>query len=282
MQLDKIAQAARGLLLAGCALFIVITPLRAQDDPAVATVNGETILRSDVMAVVATLPPQYQQQLPQIFPALVERLVDFRLIAKAASGNGLGEDKEVMDRLAKLKQDVVREVYLERQIEARSTDEALRARYDTFVAENPPKAEVRARHILLKEEAEAREVITALDGGADFAELARERSTGPSAAQGGDLGYFAAEQMVPEFSEKAFALESGAYGKDPVQTQFGWHVIKVEDRRDAAPPSFESLEQQMREQVARETVQQVVKDLRVGAEIEILPQPELPAAPAAQ
>ena len=199
MHLQKTAQAVRGLLLAGCTLLAAAAPLGAQDDPAVAKVDGETILRSDVMAVVETLPAQYQAQLQQIFPALVERLVDFRLIAKAANADGLSEDREVVDRLAKLKEDVMREVYLERQISASSSDEALRTRYDAFVAENPPKSEVRARHILLKEEAEARDVITELDGGADFAELAREKSTGPSSSQGGDLGYFKRGQMVKPF-----------------------------------------------------------------------------------
>jgi len=124
-------------------------------------------------------------------------------------------------------------------------------------------------------------VLLLLRDGADFAELAKERSTGPSGPKGGDLGYFTADQMVPEFSEAAAALEPGSYTKEPAKTQFGWHVIKLEDRRTAAPPPFEELEQQLREQVARETLEVVLNDLRDGAEIEIVSQNDAPTGAAA-
>ena len=264
---------------------LTATPGAAQqgdDDPAVARVNGATIYRSEVLEAASALPPEYQAQLATIFPTLVERIVDFHLISKAAESAGLSDDQEVKDRVAALKVDVMREVYLQRQVDSRITETTLRARYDTFVTENPPKQEVRARHILLDDEAAAVEVIAELDKGADFATLASERSNGPSKARGGDLGYFTAEQMVPEFSEQAFALETGKYSSKPVQTQFGWHVIKVEDRRESEPPSFESLEEQLREDMSRETVNDVITDLRETAEIEILPTPDLPGATTAQ
>ncbi|MDJ0610183.1 MAG: peptidylprolyl isomerase [Kiloniellales bacterium] len=264
---------------------LTATPGAAQqgdDDPAVARVNGATIYRSEVLEAASALPPEYQAQLATIFPTLVERIVDFHLISKAAESAGLSDDQEVKDRVAALKVDVMREVYLQRQVDSRITETTLRARYDTFVTENPPKQEVRARHILLDDEAAAVEVIAELDKGADFATLASERSNGPSKARGGDLGYFTAEQMVPEFSQQAFALETGKYSSKPVQTQFGWHVIKVEDRRESEPPSFESLEEQLREDMSRETVNDVITDLRETAEIEILPTPGLPGATTAQ
>ena len=264
---------------------LTATPGAAQqgdDDPAVARVNGATIYRSEVLEAASALPPEYQAQLATIFPTLVERIVDFHLISKAAEKAGLSDDQEVEERVAALKVDVMREVYLQRQVDSRITETTLRARYDTFVTENPPKQEVRARHILLDDEAAAVEVIAELDKGADFATLASERSNGPSKARGGDLGYFTAEQMVPEFSQQAFALETGKYSSKPVQTQFGWHVIKVEDRRESEPPSFESLEGQLREDMSRETVNDVITDLRETAEIEILPTPDLPGATTAQ
>jgi peptidyl-prolyl cis-trans isomerase C len=205
------------------ALILAIVPFCASaqqgDDPLVATVNGEKIYRSEVLETAESLPPQYQQQLDEVFPALVNRLVDFRLLAVAAAG--LAKDEEVLSRLAELEQNIIREVYLERKIDERVTDEALRGRYDKMIAENPAEPEVHARHILLEDEAAAKEVIVALDGGADFAELASERSTGPSGPQGGDLGYFTQEQMVPEFAQVAFAMEAGSYTNEPVQTQFG-------------------------------------------------------------
>lgn len=266
-------------LIAGAALSAALAlawPAAAQDetadqeDPVVATVNGQEIYQSEVILAAQSLPPQYQSQVNALFPLLVERLIDMRLLSIAAEDAGLAEDDEVKERLEAQKLDVMREVYLERQIAELVTDERVKERYDSFVAENPPEAEVNARHILLETEEDARAVITELDGGADFAELAKERSTGPSSAQGGDLGYFTKEQMVPEFSEAAFALEKGSHSKDPVQTQFGWHVIKVEDRRTPEPPSFEEMEEQMQGEVTREVVAEMVEGLRADAEIELI------------
>ncbi len=246
------------------------------DDPLVATVNGKEIHRSEVLEAARSLPPQYQSQLQQIFPMLVERVVDFHLLSEAAGKAGFAKDEEVKRRLAKLREDVMREVYIQRQIDKQVDDAAVRKRYDEFLAGNPAKPEVHARHILVEDEAAAKELIVKLDGGADFAELAKESSTGPSASRGGDLGYFTADQMVPEFSEQAFELEDGQYTKAPVKTQFGWHVIKVEDRRESAPPAFEGMEQQLREELSREAVGTVLSDLREGAKVEIVS--PLPAA----
>ncbi len=152
----------------------------------------------------------------------------------------------------------------------RVTDEALKDQYEAFLEANPPQPEVSARHILLKEEAEAKAAIVALDGGADFAELARERSTGPSGPNGGDLGFFTKEQMVPEFAEVAFAMEPGSHSEEPVQTQFGWHVIKVEARRDSQPPAFEEMADQLRDEASRAAVTEVLSGLREAAAVEIV------------
>jgi peptidyl-prolyl cis-trans isomerase C len=236
----------------------------------VARVNGQEIRQSDVLDFARTLPPQYQSQLQQIYPMLVQRLVDLKLAGMAGQAAGLTDDAEVKRRVAAAQEQVIRDVYLQRQIEARITDEGLQARYVAYVEANPPKREQRARHILLKTEEDAGAMIVKLDEGADFEELARENSTGPSAAQGGDLGYFADGQMVPEFAAAASALQPGEYSKAPVQTQFGWHVIKVEDRRESAPPGFEEVEPQLREMATREAMEEVFKDLRGKANVEIL------------
>lgn len=274
--------------IATLALILALLPFSASaqqgesgSDPLVATVNGQQIFRSEVLETAKSLPPQYQTQLDQVFPALVDRLVDFSLLAVAADKEGLAEDEEVLRRLAELQVNVMREVYLERQISKRVTDQELRGRYDKFVADNPAQPEVHARHILLEEESVAKEVIVALDGGADFAELARERSTGPSGPQGGDLGYFTQDQMVPEFAQVAFNLEAGSYTKDPVQTQFGWHVIKVEDRRQGVAVPFEELEEQLREEASREVVNTVLGELRENATIEVV-DPLPPATDSSQ
>ena len=241
------------------------------EDPVVARVDGEEILRSKVFEFAQGLPPQYQAQLAQIYPLLVERLVDFSLASKAGRAAGLATDDEVKRRVAAAEERVIREVYLERQIDSRVTDDGVKAKYEEHIVANPPATEHHARHILVETEEAAREIITKLDGGADFAELAKELSTGPSGPQGGDLGYFTAEQMVPEFATATETLEPGQYSKDPTQTQFGWHVIKVEDRRQAAPPPLEQLEGQLREELARNAMEAVLIELRQGAEVEILP-----------
>lgn len=262
----------------GLALAVAVPAALAQEqgagpveDPVVARVDGEEILRSEVLAMASSLPPQYQSQIMQIYPALVQRLIDFRLAGRLGRAEGLANDDEVKARVAAAEERAIRDVYLERAIEARVTDEGLKSRYEEFVVANPPSSEQRARHILLKTKEEARDIIAELDAGADFAELAKEHSTGPSAAQGGDLGYFTAEQMVPEFAQAAAALDPGSYSAEPTQTQFGWHVIKLEDRRQVPTPSFEEMEDQLRQELSTEAVEAILADLRDGAEIEILP-----------
>jgi peptidyl-prolyl cis-trans isomerase C len=175
----------------------------------------------------------------------------------------------------------MREVYLTREVEAGVTEAALRERYDAMVAAFPAGEEVNARHILMENEDDARAVIAALDEGGDFAELAGEKSIGPTSSRGGDLGYFSRDQMVPEFSEAAFALETGAYTKDPVQTQFGWHVILLEDRRNQAPPTFEASEEKLREEVERSVVEGLITGLRDGATVELFPEAIAASAPGA-
>jgi peptidyl-prolyl cis-trans isomerase C len=148
------------------------------------------------------------------------------------------------------------------------------ARYETFLEENPPKQEIKARHILLENEEDAKAVIEALDGGADFAELAKERSTGPSGANGGDLGFFTADMMVADFSDAAFALEPGSYSAEPVQTQFGWHVILVEETREGAQPPLDEVREQLVAELQTQAVQEMLTELRAAAGVENLRDPD--------
>ena len=257
------------------ALLIALLPLslsaqESAEDPAVARVNGQPILRSEVLQLATELPAEYQAQISLIFPALVERLVDMKLLALAAADAGLADDDEVLRRLELRREEVMRDVFLERALAEALTDDVLQARYETFLTENPPETEVSARHILLESEADAVGVIAELDQGADFATLARERSTGPSSSNGGELGFFTKDQMVPAFAEAAFALEAGNYSEKPVQSEFGWHVILVEERRTQEPPAFDDVEAELQSAVSRETVREMVAKMREGAEIEVL------------
>jgi peptidyl-prolyl cis-trans isomerase C len=242
----------------------------APEDPVVAVVDGTDVHRSDVEAVARALPEQFRQvPLPQIYGMLLDRAIDFRLLANAAEEQDLAADPGVQAALAKARADVLRDAYIRGKIDEGTTDARLRERYDDLKDdEGFAQEEVHARHILVGSEDEARKVIAELERGADFAALAGEHSVDPSArTNGGDLGFFRRGQMVPEFAEAAFALEAGKRTTEPVQTQFGWHVIEVLNRRTGTP-SFEETEPRLRQEVAREIVTALVADLRDGAEIE--------------
>jgi peptidyl-prolyl cis-trans isomerase C len=254
------------------------TPAGAED-PVLAVVNGTEVRRSEVVESAKSLPPEYQAQLDQILPALVERYVDLKLLGDRAAASGLNDDPEVKETLAKLQEDVVREVFLRRYLKERVTDEALQTRYQEFLKNNPPQPEIHARHILVPTKEEAQKAIADISSGKDFSEVATALSKGGSAQNGGDLGYFVKDDMVPEFAEAAFAMQPGEISKAPVQTQFGWHVIKVEDRRDRQPPSFEEVKPTLEGEAQQETVTALLKELREGATIEIKT-PPAPAGPA--
>jgi peptidyl-prolyl cis-trans isomerase C len=256
-------------------LLALSLPVHAQqaapsDDPVVAVVDGAEVRRSEVEAIASSLPEQYRQvPLPQIYGMLLDRAIDFRLLANAAEDQDLADEPEVQAALKQARAGVLRDAYVRQRIEAGTTEEQLRARYDQIKDdEGFSQEEVHARHILVGSEAEAAEVIAELEGGADFGTLATERSVDPSArTNSGDLGFFRREQMVPEFAEAAFALQPGEHTKKPVQSQFGWHVIEVLDRRTGAP-TFEETAPRLRQEIAREVVMALVADLRADADIE--------------
>ncbi|KZB65787.1 peptidylprolyl isomerase [Thalassospira lucentensis] len=261
------------LLAASLATVMFASPVMAQDaapaeDQVLATVNGEEILESEVRATQQGLPQQYRQ-LPfeMLKPMLVDREINQRLLMLAGQDAGLADDEEVKKQLAALERRIVAETYLERAIEEKVTDDAIKAHYDEFIKTNEPEPQVHARHILLENEEDAKAVIAELDGGADFVELAKEKSTGPSAPNGGDLGFFNKGDMVAPFAEAAFSMEPGTYSKEPVQTQFGWHVILVEEKKDGVQPSLEEIRQQMEAEVTQQAVQDLIEELRSDAEV---------------
>ena len=241
----------------------------AEQDPIVAIVGGQEIHFSDVAAAQQRLPEQYRSApLAAIYPSLVERLIDQELIVIAGRKANLGEDEEVRRRMALLEDDVIRDVYVDRHVRGIVTDEALRRRYEEFAQTIPPKEEIKARHILLEAEEEARAVIEEIEGGADFAVVAKEKSIGPSADGGGDLGYFTRDAMVPEFADAAFEMQPGEVSAAPVKTAFGWHVIKVEDRRSGAPPGFEEMRGQLASEMSQAAVSELIEALRANTAIE--------------
>ena len=235
----------------------------------VARVDGTELHLSDVEAAQQNLPPQAQKlPLEQIYPMLLERLVDGMLITEAGRKERVEQDPELQVRLKRYEDRLIQEAYLNQAIKAAETEDQLKARYQTFAKDTAGREEVHAQHILVKTEDEAKSVIAELDKGADFGELAKKYSTDPSASSGGDLGYFGHDDMVKAFTDAAFALSPGRYSKTPVKTEFGWHVIKVEDRRAGKPPSFEEAREQLSRDLAHEIIDAKLQNLRGAAKIE--------------
>ena len=242
----------------------------AQGEAVVATINGEPVTEADLSIALTDLSEQFAQ-LPddQRRAAALSAIIEIRLLAAEAEKAGLAEGDDFARRMALLRQRALHSAYIDKEIAEQVTDEAVRARYDKQVAETPPTNEVRARHIIVETEDEAKAIIEELDAGGDFEAIAKEKSKDGAAAQGGDLGYFTEGRMVPEFEKAAFAMNVGDYSKEPVQTQFGWHVIKVEDKRVQQPPAFEQVAEQFRALLLRESYFAKVTELRAAAAVEI-------------
>lgn len=240
-------------------------------DPAavLATINGVEVTQGEVDQASGDLDPQFSR-LPdeQRRLAALAALVDIKVLAAAAQAEKLDQSEEFKQRMEFLRDRALHNEYFKSAIVDKITDDEVRARYEKEIAALPAKTEVRARHMLVKTKEEAEALIAKLDKGEKFEDLAKENSTDGSAAQGGDLGYFGEGQMVPEFEKAAFALEVGQYTKEPVQSQFGFHVIQVEDKRQQEPPSLEQVQDQIRSILIRESYIDMVKKLRDTAKIE--------------
>lgn len=253
------------LFTAATALILTSAPAFADT---LATVNGTNITTEQVKAFYDTSPAA-QRGIPfdDVKDPIVEQLITTQLIDAKIKGEKFEDKAEVKQRLEQVRQDIVRDLWMQEQVEARLTDAYLKEKYDGFVETMKGEKEVKARHILVDSEDKAFELIKELDGGADFETVAKENSIGPSGANGGDLGYFSKGAMVPEFSKAAFALEKGEYTKAPIQTQFGWHVIKVEDTRDIEVPKFADLEPRIRAEASKEVLSEILADLQKDATI---------------
>jgi peptidyl-prolyl cis-trans isomerase C len=256
-------------------LAVSIVPLRSQDaDPVIAKVDGAEIRQSDLTLAEEDIG----QNAPPMSPEakrdyLVAYVSDIMLVAKAAESKKVADEKDFKSRLAFTRNKLLMESLLQSEGKAAVNDASMRQVYDDAVKQMGGEEEVRARHILVQTEDEAKAILADLKKGGDFEALAKEKSKDPgAAAQGGDLGYFTKEQMVPEFAEVAFKLEKGALS-DPVKSQFGWHVIKVEDKRSKPAPAFEAVKEQVATYVTRKAQAEFVTKLREGAKIERLDKP---------
>ncbi|HEX2580778.1 MAG TPA: peptidylprolyl isomerase [Dongiaceae bacterium] len=248
----------------------------------VARVNGEAITYQDVVDQVRALPPQYQQQASALYVPIVNRLVDFKLLNNRIKGEKLEDDPEYQKRLAQSKAEIAREVFLRRYVAAKVTEEMVKTTYDNLVKSTPPEPEIRVSHILFADEKSARDAIAQLKKGGDFAKMAEAKSTDKgTASRGGDLGYIVKSTTVKEFSDAAFALKVGEISAKPVKTQFGWHIIKVTDKRDRTVPPYAQLKNQLRQKVEEQEAENLVEDLKKTAKIEIFNLDGTPVSPPA-
>ena len=239
-------------------------------DTVLAHVNGKPITQGDVELAETDLDPQFAKMPPeQRRAAALSALIEIRVMADKAIADGIDKDPEFQQRMKLLNERALHSALVDKEVAGSITDADLKKRYDEEMAKQPPVNEVHARHILVKTKEEAEAIIKELDKGGDFEKIAKEKSTDGSAPQGGDLGYFTEGQMVPEFAKAAFALPVGKYTEQPVKTQFGWHVIKVEDKRIKQPPSFDQVKAQLRQVVLRDKYFAMVKQTREAAKVDI-------------
>ncbi|HRO12886.1 peptidylprolyl isomerase [Amaricoccus sp.] len=254
------------------------TPARDYDASTVlATVNGTAITLGNVIAMRDRLPPQYQN-LPDdvLLSGLLDQLVNQQLLATAESASPESDPLQVKLAVENERRTVLAGIAATAAVADAVEDAKVQAAYDKLVADFEPQPEFNAAHILVDSEDKAKALKAEIDGGKDFAEVAKENSSDGSAASGGDLGWFGAGQMVPEFETAVTALEVGQVS-DPVQSQFGWHVIKLNEKRETTPPTLEQARAQIENQLREAALEAKLEELRAGATID-KPETGLPAA----
>ena len=243
-------------------------PLEKMETKIVATVDGKPIFLSEIIGMAQRLPEQYRKMsLEAVYPSLLTRAIDSKLVTLEGRRAGFSKDPDVKKRLLDVEDQIISEIFLTKTIGSQVTEEALQKIYSETKSEMASGDQIKARHILLDSEEKAMEIIKKLQAGGEFAKLASEYSTGPSAASGGDLGWFGEGQMVPEFSKAAFALNPGDIVTKPVKTQFGWHIILVEDRKVSAPPSFDEAKEQLASTMSQKLLKELIETLRTKAKI---------------
>lgn len=258
-------------------------------NPVVAKVDGQDISRVDVFRYIKMMPAQVQQLPPTaVYPMALEQVINTRIVQNKAEAAGLENDPEVKQQMDMARQQIIRSIYVQRAVDKEISDADLKKKYDEAIGKTPPVEEIEAAHILVDSEQKAKDIIAKLKAGGDFTKLAAENSSDPgNKDKGGELGWFAKGDMVPEFSDAAFKIAKGQVSDAPVKTQFGWHVIKVEDKRTKPKPTFEETKTALQNEVRREKLEGMLDGWRKTASIEKFdingdpekPQPDV--APAA-
>src|SRR5947209_2686498 len=267
--------------VAGCLAVALLAglPLRAEEaNPVLAKVNGAEIRASDVALAEEELGPSLAQMDPATKKEnVLSFLIDMKIVSKEAEDKKIADRDDFKTRLAFARNRLLMDNLLAVEGKAATTDENMKKVYEDAAKQITGEQEVHARHILVESEDEDKQHEGEVKKGADFAELAKKESKDPGASDGGDLGFFTKDQMVPEFSTVAFALEPGKIS-DPVKTQFGWHVIKVEEKRTRKAPDFEQVKPQIETYVVRKAQADYVAKLRAAAKVERMDEAAKPDA----
>ncbi len=241
------------------------------ENPVLAKVNGQDITKADVQDTLKNMPDNFKQFPEDVLQQIaVDQMIGERVIDAKLANAGLESDPEVQKELANAQKQIVRSIFIEREVKKALTEDKLKASYDKYIASFPKVEEVKAAHILVspEDEKKALDLIKQLDGGADFAKLAKENSVDGSAQNGGDLGYFSETEVVPEFAKAAFETKPGSYTKKPVKTSFGFHIIKVEDKRQRPAADFETAKPYLEQEISRELYNEVIAKWREEADIQ--------------
>jgi peptidyl-prolyl cis-trans isomerase C len=243
----------------------------AQDDniaKVVATIDGEDISLNLVIAMMRQLPPQYRDQpFDVLYDPVLDDIIDTRLAAREAKRSGIADDPLIQELAQRAYDRVMAEAWISINIQQQITDDMVDARYAELINDTSAREEISARHILVDSMDAATDIIRRLNDGEDFATLAKALSTGPSAPNGGNLGYFKRGDMVPSFSDAAFDLDVSKYTDTPVRSDYGWHVIMVEDKRTIDLPPLENIRGQLIEIMTAELATMQADNLYQKAKI---------------
>lgn len=265
---NRIAVSLLGIGLCLSASNFAFSQTTANAPRVLAVVEGVQITDKDFEGAFASLPPKVQRRgIDVLYPHILELLVQQNLLVKKGREAGLATHPAIQAQMKVFESRLIHDAYLNDAVTQRITEDMVQGEYQRYLVTVPAGEEVKARHILLRSEQEARNVIALMGQGNDFATLAQQYSTGKSASIGGDLGYFKRGQMVQEFEDVAFALNPNTYTAEPVQTNFGWHVILVEDKREAPVPTYEQMRPQLMQAIGQSVAFQVTQDMIKNSDV---------------
>lgn len=260
----------RRLLLATVAVVLVSVPAFAASSDVLARMEGKDITRGNVESFIKDMPPQIKALPPAILePMALDQLINDQLILNAAKAEDIQNSKEFKKREAELKDQLIREVYIKDRIDSKVTESAMKEEYSKLRRENPEDTEYEARHMLVDSKENAEDLIKQVNDGADFAKLAGKNNKGPEKEKGGELGYITAREVVPEFGDALKKMKVGEVMQQPVKTQFGWHVIQLENKRKREMPKYEAVKEQLRQQVMQKYAREEIEKLRKDAKVEV-------------